>query len=354
MMRIDQRTNLGSNRSSRLVMLTAMAIACLWCTSASGQSDRVYLNNGDVMSGRLEKVVRQGISFKAGGKTENIPAGDIQKVLLQGDPPGLVKGRQFALEGQYEEALEELKSVDPNDVPRQVIGTEVQFYRLLCQAKLALSGRGDRKSVVAGLRAFAGENSNSWHFYQTAEMLGELALALGDNDRAIAYFKSLASAPTKNTKVRSKYLTGTAKLAKGDTEAAAEDLQQVAGIEADSVALAKTKTLGRIKLAECYAKSGRNDEAIKLADAVLEDLDPLDLELASKVYNSRGMIFEATGDFEGAVLAFLHTELMFNSVPQSHAESLSHLAQLWAKVGKPERGAKAKQELSQRYPGYAQ
>ena len=58
------------------------------------------------------------------------------------------------------------------------------------------------------------------------------------------------------------------------------------------------------------------------------------------------------GDVEGAVMAYLHTHLMFSTQPDAHAEALGKLIELWPKVGKPERAGAARQELQERYPGY--
>ncbi len=40
-------------------------------------------------------------------------------------------------------------------------------------------------------------------------------------------------------------------------------------------------------------------------------------------------------DREGAILAYLHTHLMFSSQPDAHAESLVRLVELWPKSANP-------------------
>ncbi len=335
-------------------MRFAVAATLLFLSAGTSwaQTDRVYRTDGKVISGKIEKVFRQGVSLKTGGKTENIAAGQIVKILHQGDPPGLTKGREFALDGQYDQALEELRSVDLEDLPREVIRADAEFFRFYSQGKLALSGRADRGAVIKAAREFASKNPQNWHFYDTAVLLGDLAIATGDFDRAIAYYKSLGSAPTKASQIQAKYLVGVAKLAKGDLAAAAEDLKLVTGVDVGTIEGARLKTLAQAKLAETLAKSGQGDEALELADGLVADLDTLDVDLAARVYNSRGAVYEALGDDEGAVLAYLHTDLMFGSVADAHALALSRLADLWTKVGKPDRAAKTNQELKRRYPGY--
>ena len=89
-----------------------------------------------------------------------------------------------------------------------------------------------------------------------------------------------------------------------------------------------------------------------MVDTLIAELNPTDVEMSARIYNAQGASYEASGDNEGAILAYLHTHLMFSTQPDAHAEALSKLVALWPKVGKPERAAEARQELNQRYPGF--
>jgi hypothetical protein len=57
------------------------------------------------------------------------------------------------------------------------------------------------------------------------------------------------------------------------------------------------------------------------------------------------------GQNEGAVLAFLHTDMLFANQPDSHAEALYQLSTLWGKLGEPQRAADAKARLANLYAG---
>ena len=81
-------------------------------------------------------------------------------------------------------------------------------------------------------------------------------------------------------------------------------------------------------------------------------MNPADVEIAARIYNARGASCEARDDTEGAILAYLHTHLMFSSQPDAHAEALKRLVELWPQVGKPERATQARQELQNSYPGF--
>jgi hypothetical protein len=52
-----------------------------------------------------------------------------------------------------------------------------------------------------------------------------------------------------------------------------------------------------------------------------------------------------------ALLAYLHTDILFYGDPESHAEALYYLDKLWQQVDRPERALQARKLLQQRYRG---
>ena len=99
-------------------------------------------------------------------------------------------------------------------------------------------------------------------------------------------------------------------------------------------------------------KAGDADKGLKQVGELVSQLNPTDVEMNARIYNAQGHCFEAAGDIEGAILAYLHTHLMFSGASDAHAEALTQLVELWPKVGRTERAAEARQELQQRYPGF--
>ena len=60
------------------------------------------------------------------------------------------------------------------------------------------------------------------------------------------------------------------------------------------------------------------------------------------------------GESKDALFAYLHTDLLFNSDPSTHAEALAHLGPLWEKAGKPDYARDALSRLKRRYAATAQ
>lgn len=338
--------------SKSIAWLTIPCLSLLWVTEAAAQLDRVYDKAGDNVSGTVVQASKQGVSLKRGGSTQDFLAGDILKILYEGDPPALTKGREFALDGQYDQALSELKTIAFDSLPRELNKADAAFYLAYCEAKLALAGKGAKDEAARKMLAFAGKYRESWHFFDAAKLLGDLSLGLNDADKALTYYKSLMMAPSPDTKVESVYLQGLVNLKKNENEAALTEFEKVIGLKPQSTQVARLQTLSKAGKALALAQSSQADQGLALVNELIAELNPTDVEMAARIYNAQGASFEASGDLEGAILSYLHTHLMFSLQPDAHAEALQRLVELWPQVGKPERAAEARQELQQRYPGF--
>lgn len=344
------------NASPIFLVVLAGCASLLAPNIALAQLDRLYQHGSNSpLSGTVVETDRNGVKLKTGANTKNYNPGDIRKILYQGDPAELTKGREFALDGQYEQALEELKGINVGGLSREVIKADVDYYILWCESRLALEGRGDKKAAVAaGLNFVSKTHKDSYHFYSVAKLLGDLALALKNHEKALQYYGSLSQAPSQERRLESAYLVAMVQLAQGKAAEAQAQFEKVLSGQVSSTAAARLQTLAKAGKAVALARSGKGDDGLKLVNTLISDLNPTDVEMAARIYNAQGASYEAKGDREGAILAYLHTHLMFSSQPDAHAESLIRLVELWPQVGKPERAAEARQELQQRYPGFGQ
>lgn len=162
-------------------------LVCLWLVgtqTATAQLDRVYDTSGDNVSGTVVQTSNQGVQLKKGASTQEFKAGDILKIMYEGDPAPLTKAREFALDGQYEQALGELKNVNFAAISRDVIEADAAFYFAYCETKLALAGKGSRDEAARKTLAFAGKYRDSWHFFDAAKLLGDLSLAMNNTAKA--------------------------------------------------------------------------------------------------------------------------------------------------------------------------
>ncbi|MEO1528999.1 MAG: hypothetical protein AAFX06_26555 [Planctomycetota bacterium] len=335
------------------VHFLAVAFVATFAASATAQMDRVYVvGSNSASAGTVTETSKGGIKLKTGAKVRDFNSSEIRKILFQREPTELNRGRELAIDGQYEQALTELKGIDGEKLTRDVVRAEATYYVVLCNAKLALAGRGDRNAAIAGAIGFARNNSNSYHFFSVAKLLGDLALATKAYDKAIQYYGALKDAPSAESKIESRYLVGVANLEKGDVAQAEAAFGDVASVSVNSAEALRLKVLAQAGQAVALARNGKGKEGLSLVESLIEKLNPTDIEMSARVYNAQGASYEAAGDIEGAILSYLHTHLMFSGQSDAHAKALGRLVELWPKVGRAERAAEARQELQQRYPGF--
>jgi TolA-binding protein len=335
-----------------VVAVVAFAIVVCVSQTSHAQVDRVYPLTGNPVVGKLAEMRREAVLVESTSSKQTVPVDKIRRILFEGEPTTLTNGRQFALDGQYDRAAEELRRLDFAAIKRDVVKADAMYYLARSEAELALVGRGDAAEATRKLLAFVSGNPQSIHFFRAAKTLGDLAVADGKYDQAVKYYAALAAAPIPELKIESDYSTAIAKLRQGNAAEAEASFDKVINASVQSPSAARLQTLAKAGRALTMAKQGKGKEAIDLVAGLIAELNPDDSEVASRIYNAQGAGYEAIGDNEGAVLAYLHTHLLFSGQADAHAESLARLVELWPKVGNPDRANEARQELQQRYPGW--
>lgn len=333
--------------------VSLLAAASLFVSSeALAQNDQVFVDGSNKpQRGSVAAITKDGVQLKAGANTKAIPAGNISKIIFTGDPSELTKARTFAIDGQYEQALEELEKIDASKLKPNA-KAEAAFYMMQAKAKMALAGRGNKAKAVQQAMGFVSANRNSYHFYDSAKILGDLALSMNNHPQALKFYGSLASSKSIETKIESVYLGAVTKLKQGETSKALADFEKISGMKADTTGKKRLQTLAQAGKAVGMAKSGKGKEGLALVKQLIAKLNPTDVEMSARIYNAQGDCYVATGDVDGAIMAYLHTHLMFSTQADAHAEALANLVPLWEKAGRPDRVAEARQELQQRYPGF--
>ncbi|MGB7323825.1 MAG: hypothetical protein WBD31_03070 [Rubripirellula sp.] len=330
---------------------SVIAVTLVMSSAVQAQNDRLYDKSGKSVTGAVAQTSAKGVQLKRSDGVQNFLSADIEKILYEGDPGSLTKAREFVIDDQYEQALEELKKVDAKEIKRAVIEADYAYYTVLSQSKLALSGRGPKEAAASAVLGFIGKYRDSWHLFDAAKILGDLALALNKPADALKYYKLLDSSASADTKIESVYLQAMVSLSQTESDAAISMFDKVINVKAQTPQTIRTQSLAKAGKAVALAQTGKATEGLELVNSLIAELNPTDIEMAARIYNAQGASYEASGDVEGAVLAYLHTHLMFSRLPDAHAQALLKLVELWPKLGKPDRAAEARQELQQRYPG---
>ena len=106
-----------------------------------------------------------------------------------------------------------------------------------------------------------------------------------------------------------------------------------------------------VGLAVCLAETGKADEGRQTLLKILEIAGPRDIELNAKAYNALGQCYLQQKNNKQALLAFLHTDLLYSGQRDAHAEALYHLTKLWGQLEKSDRARQARNTLKSSYAG---
>jgi tetratricopeptide (TPR) repeat protein len=332
-------------------MIAATGVASASLALAQNVADRVRLVRGNEV-GEVTNMTPFQVTLKKGTEGEQpIAVNEIRSIQFSGEPAELSQARLNASNGSFATALASLEKIDVGQLDRDFIKQDVEFYKGWCAAKLALAGDGEIGDAGRQLNNFVKAYPNNFHYLAAREAMGDLLMAGGGYANAEKQYAELAKAPWDDYKVRAAVAVGRSLQAQGKHAEAIKQFDAAlatggAGAEVEKERLAAT--LGK---AVSLAETGGADQAVVIIEKVIHDADPQQKELHARAYNALGTCYEKAGKSKDALLAFLHVDVLYNTVPEAHAEALSHLTTLWKAIGQDERARESRQLLDERYGG---
>lgn len=332
-------------------LLIVAAAAVMLPSLASAQQDQVFGRNGTPTRGTIRAIGKDEIKIDASGITRTFQVNEVLKVTYGDEPSELRAARESVIAGQYEDALDSLGQIDASaDLIKPVL-QDIEYYKAYCACMLALRQGGDKAAATTQLLKFLSGNSTSYHFYEAAELVGDMAIAIGRYDNAATYYRQVGTAPWPEYKMRAAVLEANALSIGGKYAEALTKYQQVASAGLNTPPAMEQKLQATVGTAVCLAATGKHEQGIKIVEDLIAKNDPNDMQLFGRAYNALGQCYYKAGKPKDALLAFLHTDLLFFGDPEIHAEALYYLSKLWGDVNKSDRAVRARSTLSTRYAG---
>ena len=180
---------------------TLASIVTFGLALPSAADDTIRLRPTGTVKGTLSAMTPTEVSLDmAAGQKKQIAVNDIDAILFEGEPPEIKLVRSQIANGNFEQALTMLEKIDAAKVTRPEVKQDLQFYKALSRARLALAGSGDVREAGSQMRTFVNANPSNYHFLPAAELLGDLFAAVGLLDRAYEQYAVVEKAPGRNTK----------------------------------------------------------------------------------------------------------------------------------------------------------
>jgi tetratricopeptide (TPR) repeat protein len=339
---------------SRLAYLVAVISAISMCCAsrlAHAQSDQVFLSKGAPTRGKITDMDRDQVTLEVSGAQRPIPVNEIVRVTFAGEPIELNSARSAAFQKNYTLAAQELRKLEGTQLANDYIKQDAEYYKALCQARLAMTEGGDKTAAMTALLNFVRAAPKSFHFYEAAEVLGDLAQASGKYADAAKYYDPIARATWPDYQMRANNAVGRALTAEKQIDQALERFEKVLSTDLTTPEGNRQKLLATAGKAVCLAEKGKGAEGVALLEDIINKNDSQDTALFARTYNALGKCYLKMNKPKDAVLAFLHTDILFYSEPEAHAEALYHLSKLWTEINKSDRAVTARNTLKERYAG---
>lgn len=324
-----------------------------FCGRLQAQAPDRVVSTESTVTGKVVAVSAEGVEVEErGGETRKIPIDQIRDVQFGGEPQSLRAARSMLSRGRAADAVEEVAKVEAADLDgaEPLVLEELEFVKAAATGRAALAAGADPKDAGRMVGEFLAKHPQSHHFYDVQQLLGDLLVRAGKPDLAIAAYATLAKGPPA-LKVRSAAAKAGMLFEQQKFAEAMAEYDAALAIDAGDDASAEQKRGAELGKARCLAELGKNADAVALVQALIKRADPEEKNLLGRAYNVLGAAYRAAGDKDqDALIAFLTVDLVYNGSPDSHAEALAHLSELWEKGKNPERAREARKSLQDSYP----
>ena len=330
------------------ILAACLLVASLFVGTVRGQkTDTISLVEGKAMRGSISKLSKSTVTIDATAGKRDVPVNEIKWIVFDGEPSALRQSRELISDGQYQAALERLAKMDSQRVSDPRIAAELRYYKALATAR-----KGDQSArAVKLLLEFVKQNRDTYHFFEAVEVLGDLAMQLGNYQKAVSYYGQLTKAPWPEYKLKGAFLTATSLQAQNKTAEALKGFKSVIETKATSNEAMRYRQLATVGKAACSV-TGKNWSAlVDEMNQLIAKNDPQDAELFARTYNALGACYSAAKKPNEAIHQYLHVHLLYDQVDAAHAEALFHLTNLWTKVGQAKRANEYRKLLTERYAG---
>jgi tetratricopeptide (TPR) repeat protein len=333
-----------------------LSVLLVLCGVASARSaDVIRMIDGDRLSVTVTGSTRDGLSVQErGGAERQVSVSEVVDVQFDGEPQELRTARNLMARGRFSDALEELAKIDEKTAGglTELMKTDLDYVSAASAARTALldASNSDRlREAGRQALAFVTAHPQSFRYYNTCELVGDLLAASGDTAKASQFYDRLEAGPAA-IQIRAATARGRMLLAADDHAGAVAAFEQAEAIAADDAASLEQKRLAGLGRAQALSALGRGAEAIAVVNQLLDGANPEDAELLGPAYNALGDAHRAAGRLQDAAIAYLTVDLVYNGSPAAHAEALAKLAEVWDEIGQPERGREARSTLQTTYP----
>lgn len=326
-------------------------LAIGFSSQVRAQTDEIQLKPvagqaaGRIVRGTITAESPKEIKIQVGVKTETIALEDLADIDYAGTPPAFLEGEQREKSGDVNAALESYKRAASAAGLKPLVAQVVKFKYATALAEAGASDPQKLNDSIAALQDFVKAYPNGRHTARALEQLLNLVRSGSDPARIDSVLADMAKIPGNQ---------GRANVMKAELLAERGQADQALQLlETAKSQIPKNSELERVsKSVRVNVLVAKKDyvEAEKQARSLIELAAPNDFAALAPAYNALGDCLRAAGKPKDAMIAYLHTEILYDRVANEHARALAAITQLWRVLEKPDRAEQTLNKLASAYP----
>lgn len=344
------------HRSIKLSLCHSLLVLLSFVVTPSvfAQSDTLVKLDDSRVAGKLLSMTPEAVEMDVRRSTTSIPSREIDHIKFYDQARRTEQARDYIEDKQFELAARELATMNEEwSKARAVTVVEGMYLLAKVKTELALSGaEGHTLSDAVGVVREVRERGKEHYRYHAAGLLyAQLGKAAGRLDLAEKEYTDLADVPDGRIALEANLELGFVQLINQQYDDALKSFEKASAVDATDPESAKKKLVAKLYAEVANAGKGQVDAAVNSIQSMLKDQSPDDAYVNGYAYNALGTAYQMANKLKEAEVAFLHTELLFPSNSDAHAEALYHLVQIWQKMGKSDRITEGRDKLMTNYGG---
>ncbi len=300
---------------------------------------------GGRVRGTVQSETPTEVVVTLGTNTVTVPTDQIVSIRYDGQSANFQLGETREAAGQLAEAAELFRKAASESAARPFPHQAALFREAEVLVDLAAIEPDRFKEAKDKLNQFIRSYPGGRHIAPAREALARLQLNSGDFAGAEATIAALAKMPRAGERaavLRTKVL---AKQGKHD-----EAIAELDRLIASSPKGSPRQRAAMLAKCESLAATRRYKEAESLVRQVIQENPAEDAASQAPAYNTLGDCLSAANRPKDALIAYLHTDLLYNKNKEEHPRALHAIAAVYRQLKKDGQAVEYEQRLRQEYP----
>jgi tetratricopeptide (TPR) repeat protein len=342
-----------SGGARRAVACCLVAAAMVVVSSIAAADDIVTLIQGTTVKQAIGKSVRGQIQSESptevvvqlGATNTSVPLDQIASIRYDGQSASYALAEARESSGLFAEAAELFKKAATESGGKPFPTQLALFREAEILTDLALVEPARVKDAKDKLTAFIKAYPASRHIVPARECLARVQLQSEDYTGALATIVELGRLPKGAERAT---VLRTSVLAKqGKHDQALAELEKIITSSSKNSSRRRAALLAK---AESLAGLKKFSEAETLLHEVIEANPPEDALAQAPAYNTLGDCMKAANRPKDALLAYLHTDLLYSKDKVEHPRALYNIVEIFRQLKQDGRADEFAQKLKQEYP----